>query len=55
MKLKNPWAVLIVIFAVLAAVALYKSELAYRHGEVMAGFIMLVIAAIFLKRVMGRS
>lgn len=55
MKLKNPWAVFLVILATLAALALYKSEVAYQHRNLMEGFILIVIAMIFIKRVQTRS
>jgi hypothetical protein len=54
-KLKNPWTVFLVILTLLAALALYKSGIAYQHRNLGEAFILLVIAAIFVRRVQTRS
>ncbi len=55
MKLKNPWAAFIVLLTILAAFALYRSEVAYQHRSLMEAFVLMVIAVIFVKRVQKRS
>jgi len=55
LKLKNSWAVFLVLLTVLAAFALYRSEVAYQHRSLMEAFIMMVIAVIFVRRVQKTS
>lgn len=55
MKLKNPWTALLALLTVLAAFALYRSEVAYQHRSLMEAFVMMVIALVFVKRVQRRS
>jgi len=54
LKLKNPWAVFILILALLAVFALYRSGVAFRHHHLMEAFILMVIAVIFVKRIQNR-
>jgi high-affinity Fe2+/Pb2+ permease len=54
LKLNNPWAVFIAILALLAAFALYRSEVAFQHRSLAEAFILMVIAVIFVKRIQKR-
>jgi high-affinity Fe2+/Pb2+ permease len=51
--MKNPWALFAIILSLLAAYALYASNSAYQRGERATGFILIIIAMIFVKRIQG--
>ena len=53
-KRTNSRTVFILILTVLAALALYKSEIAYQHRNLMEGFVLIVVAMIFVKQVQKR-
>lgn len=55
MQLKNPWLVLITILVILAAFALYRSEIAFQQRHLMEAFVLMAIAVIFVRRVQKRS
>jgi hypothetical protein len=52
--MKNPFALFAIILSCLAVYALYASHGAYQRDERMAGFVLLIIAMIFLNRLQGK-
>lgn len=48
--MKNPLAMLVVIFVALGAYALFRAQIAAHRGEVMWSFILLVMAVVFWTR-----
>jgi hypothetical protein len=51
--MKNPFTLFAIILSFLTVYALYASHGAYQRGEQMSGFILLIIAMIFVKRLQG--
>jgi len=52
--MKNPYILIPVTFTCLALLALYLAPQAYHRDDLAGGFILLVIAMIFFKRVQSR-